>query len=364
MRLLLLALTLQVHCLAQIPANMRGNCNPASNWVTTPTPLQVFQRSGSIGSIYIAGYVQGDFSVEASFNGGTFQTVATRPKGYFSATLTNQSPGWGVLTVRHVESTNTFTQITCGVGDVFVIAGQSNASGRGSNNQSYSSSGSSLQACEFSNAYSWADLLDPSDIATALGVSSQSDAVSADIGGTAAAGSVWPLIATYVLTNNMMPVAFIPCAKGGSSITEWQPGASHYDRGNLYGSMSYRAKYAILGGVKAVLWWQGETDALASMSQASYFAYFTNLSASVRSDLGVKTMPCKLQNCSGLTGPQQDAINAAIGQAWVEDPNADVGPNLTGLNTAPEDTFHLTTNSKLASAASLWWVAIKTAFSW
>lgn len=334
--------------------------NSLNSWVISPVATQIFQRSGSTGTIIITGETCGVHIIEASFNGGAFQTIATNPYGRFTGSLTGQTTGYGALIVRWVDDTNHYAQVQCGIGDIFVVAGQSNGSGRGSNSQSYNSPNGILVASEFSNAYTWINLADPTDSPT-----SQVNVVSSDTS-PAAAGSIWPLVASYILTNNSAPVAFVPCAKGGVSITSWLPGGlSHSEPGTLYGSMVARAKDAFPGGVKAVLLWEGETDAGNSMSQATYYDNLTNFTANVMADLGVKVISCKLQNCSGLTGPQQTAINDAIAQTWSGgDANSFTGPDLTGLNTTPEDTLHLKTDAKLASAANLWWLAIKSAFSW
>lgn len=317
--------------------------------VTSPSQYQVFQRSGSTGDILITGTIYGSASnVEARFNGGDWQTVVSNSNGPFSATLEDQAQGQGTLEVKISGSGTVVSVANVGVGDVFVIAGQSNASGRGSNNQSYSGAAG---ARVFGNNYTWSNLADPSD-----SNSGQVDTVSSD---ALAAGSVWPLLATSFISDQNVPVAFIPCALGGTSITAWLPSGGATNRSSLYGSMIWRSKYAVSGGVKAVLWWQGETDAIASMTQATYYDHFTNFTANVFADLGVKVMPCKLQTCSGIPDVDEARINAAIGQAWASDSNTLTGPDLTGLTS--DDSFHLQTNVKLQDAADLWWTAINAA---
>lgn len=319
--------------------------------VTSPAQYQVYQRDGSTGDITITGIISGvTSSIEARFAGGAWSVIGTGIVGAFSLVLENQPQGSGTLEVKISGYTlSTVSIANVGVGDVFVIAGQSNAVGLGFNSQSYSGSpGASL----FGNNYLWSNLADPTDSA-----SDQVDTVSSD---ATAAGSVWPLIATSFLTDQAVPVAFIPCAKGAVSITAWLPSGGATNRNSLYGSMVWRAKYAAgTNGVKAVLWWQGETDAQASMSQATYFNHFTNLTANVMSDLGIKVMPCKLQRCSGIPDVREDAINAAFGQAWVSDSNTLTGPDLSGIDS--DDAFHLQTDFKLQEAADLWWATIEAA---
>lgn len=307
------------------------------------------QRSGTTADIAISGLVgTGTHSIEARFNGGAWTTIAVSASGTFSGTLSGQNQGQGALEARYVDQPwQMATVIPVGIGDVFVVAGQSNASGRGSNSQSYSgSSGARL----FGNNYLWSNLSDPSD-----SDSGQVDTVSSD---SIASGSVWPLVATSFLLDQAVPIAFIPCAKGGTSITQWQPGADHFDRSTLYGSMAYRATN--VGGIKAVLWWQGETDALASMSQATYNSNLDSLANAINSDLSVTLVPCKLQTCTGIPDVDESRINAAIAQAWGDNPNVTQGPDLTGITS--NDAFHLTTDVNLQAAATLWWSALEAAF--
>lgn len=241
--------------------------------------------------------------------------------------------------------------------DVFVIAGQSNASGRGDNNQVYSGS---VGALLFKNNYTLFSLTDPTDSAAG-----QIDTISND----SALGSVWPLVANSNTAATSRKVIYIPCAKGGSSITAWLPTANHQDRVTLYGSMIFRTQTVMSNSnfnltLRGVLWWQGETDAIAAMSTAAYQSNLTVFASNVFADIGVKVFPAKLQTSvseSGYTDANKTNINTAIGNLWNTDYVA-AGPDLFALVT--DDQYHLKTNAKLEAAALLWWNAIKEEFSW
>jgi hypothetical protein len=233
-----------------------------------------------------------------------------------------------------------------GIGDVFIVAGQSNPSGRGTNNQAYSHA--TLKAALFGNNYQWEELSDPYDSAT-----SQVDTVSSD-SSPAAAGSFVPPLATLIMADQNVPVAFVPCAKGGSAITAWLPDTDHFDRTTLYGSMAYRAQQT---GAKAVLWWQGEQDALSGMSQATYNGHLDTIADALQADLGIKLVACKLQDCSGA---DVTAINAAIAEAWADNANVIPGADLSDIET--DDEYHLKTDAKLQEAANRWWAALQAAF--
>lgn len=234
--------------------------------------------------------------------------------------------------------------------DTWIIAGQSNNSGRGTNSQVWTPA-LGFPALNFANDYTIKRLADPYD-----SDSGQVDTVSSD---SIAAGSVWPLVATYYLANVRKRLLLVPCAKGGSAITSWLPGANHQDRSTLYGSMVYRALRAG-GNLKAVMWWQGETDAINGMNQATYNGHLDTIANAVMSDLGVPLMACKLQNSSGITDdPNEAAINAAIAEAWADNANVLQGPDLSDLGS--DDAYHLQGDEKLATAAGRWWTAIQAA---
>lgn len=315
---------------------------------TSPPARRIFQRDGSsYADIPVAGSYTGTITgIEARFNGGAWAVVDAAPAaGSFSGTLPRQVAGNGTLEFRAANDNLVTTSVlNVGIGDIFVCAGQSNMSGRGTESQSYSHG--SLIASLFGNDYAWKNLADSYDSAAG-----QVDAVSSDSG--LAAGSVAPLIATALLPALGVPIAFIPCAKGGTEISDHLPGADHQDRATLYGSMVYRALQ--VGGVKAVLWWQGETDAFNSIAEATYNSSLDTIANAVRTDLGVKLIPVKLQAC----GDRDVAnVNAAIGDAWDDNVNIGRGPDFFGSVAVGGDNVHVSDTAQLQIAADLYSEAI------
>lgn len=247
-----------------------------------------------------------------------------------------------------------------GIGDLFAIAGQSNAAGMVTNQQIWeSASGYSVTPTLFGNDYNWWPYQDHSD-RPGLG---QVDTVSSDLGNIPPyGGSHWTNIIPYYLQSQTgIPIAFIPCAKSSSSSAQWLPGSNHFDRSTLYGSCAYRIKQA--GGVKAVLWWQGETDALNNVTGATYQANLSAIASAFNTDVGAPLMPTKLQRHTGSSISNQDAINNAIGALWGTG-SVLTGPDLTVLNADLPDVYHLKSDINSRSAGTLWWNAIKAAFGW
>lgn len=325
--------------------------------LTSPAALQVFQRSGTTGDIVIAGTFSGGgtHDIEASFNGGAYQTIDEDASGTFSGTLTGQAEGQGTVTVRFVDDTGvTATANYVGIGDVFVLAGQSNMSGRGTVPQTWSHA--TLYAAQFGNNYTWAQLAAVNDSSVA-----QVDAVSSDAD---AAQNYIPRLATAIMADQSVPVAFIPCAMGGTAISSWLPGANHQDRTTLYGSMVYRALQ--VGAVKAVLFHQGESDATVNgfTGGATYKTRLKSFADAVWADLAAPVVVCRIHCWSGAPDTSQanvNEINAAMASAALENSHVLLGPNFDSP-TPVTTSLHFTTDADMIEAAARFWTALDRLF--
>ncbi len=88
-----------------------------------------------------------------------------------------------------------------------------------------------------------------------------------------------------------VPVGLVACAHGGTSMSQWNPALKEQGGGSLYGSMLRQVKLAG-GKVRGVLWYQGESDALSGPETSKSFQrVFTDFIAAVRSDLGQPELP-------------------------------------------------------------------------
>lgn len=297
-----------------------------------PVPYETFQRKPvGTGSIFLKGTSSGG-DIEASFCGGPWSRVArnTLP-GAWSGELAVQPATQGLLEVRlkaHPEIGATVAMV--GIGDVYGIAGQSNAVG----------AGDTLHVSE-----------NPVFTGTMLGLDGVWQPCVDPVGGNK--GSVWPLVATSLMASRGVPIAFIPCAVGGTSIAEWLPGADHYDPATLYGAMAVRCKRP--GGIKSLLWWQGEKDVGLGTTQADYYARGAALAFAVQADLRCKLTVAKLQTEPLRPAATQAAIRAAHSQMWTN-PNCLPGPDLVGLIC--DGGFHLVLDEKVRAAADLWAAAL------
>ncbi len=319
--------------------------------ITSPVAYQIIQRGeNSRADILVTGrYVGEPSSIEASWNGGAFAIISEDPSnGIFNGVLKNQSAGQGILSVRFTNNKKVLSMTpNVGIGDIYVIAGQSNASGRGENNQTYNAF--NTLATLFGNDDKWRRLQDPTD--SSLG---QVDAISSE--GLLAGGSIWPPLASEIVNDQGVPVAFIPTAKGLTSITQWQRNdSSPSDANTLYGSMSRRIN--AVGGIKAVLFWQGESDAISGMSQAVYKENIVKIAEDIYRDFGVSTIVAQIGIVSGVKSENINNIRAAQKLAWNESEYILEGPILYDIDI--NDNVHFTTDQELAVAAERWWTSIK-----
>lgn len=316
----------------------------------SPGTNQIFQRSGTTGTISIKGnvvYGSGNYDVEAAWNGGGYTQIAAGISSNFAGSLSAQPQGQGTLDVR-IKTAGTGTVIAStsvayvGIGEVFIIAGQSNAVGQGTNHQAWSHA--TLRPGMFAADYRWKVLADPTGDET-----NEIDGIA-----TTAGGSAWLPLATSLMATLGVPVAFVPSAKGGSAIATWAPGADHLDRTTLYGSMNYRAS---LTGCRAVLWHQGEQDVSLGTSQAAYNASLDTLANAIAADRGVPLIAATIHYGSYAN------VNNAIAEAVGDNVNVKAGPNNAGITTSP-DALHFKTDPEIQGLAARWWAALQAAFGW
>lgn len=170
---------------------------------------------------------------------------------------------------------------------LFVLAGQSNMSGRGRVRDADRQSVPGVWT--FANDYRWTAAQAPVDDPTG-----QVDSVSLDpwVG-------LGPGLSFARTLRNRHPdigIGLIPCAMGGSAIDEWMP---HRSERSLYGSCLKRIRAATpLGDVAGILFMQGETDALAADRRAKatssphqWRSKFSAIVQSWREDLGHPDLP-------------------------------------------------------------------------
>ncbi len=167
------------------------------------------------------------------------------------------------------------------VPDVYVLAGQSNMSGRGALTDLRPEERLADPAITLTgNDGVVRPALDPLDDATG----------QVDVAGVDRQAAVGPglfFARRMRLLQKDRPIRLISCAKGGSSIRHWAP-ASRGD--GLYAACVARVRTTATKPA-GMLWYQGETDAQSVERAAAWAADFVALAARFRSDLGAARMP-------------------------------------------------------------------------
>lgn len=317
--------------------------------IDSPSSYQVFQRDGSDqADIVISGtYAGSPTAIEASWNGGSYATIDASPAGgAFSGSLSAQAVGQGTLSVRFTNQTTVIdTADFVGIGDVFIVAGQSNGEGHATNHQIYSHA--SLKASMFrEGAGAWQELDDPSD----------SDSVG---------GSAWPLLATLHMAAEGVPVGFITTAEGSTGLANlaahWQKGG-----GGKYENCLLSVANSGITGAVAMLWYQGETDARDSVTQAAYQTALSQMLDDFQSDLWAGLPLICAQIGHDVAGgfpdrSEQDAIRLAQIDRWVNDADIYPGPLTYDMDLSGGDGIHIKTDAHIGALANRWWRTIQAA---
>lgn len=343
-----LALALIVLLSLPAPAQAAG----ATITVTSPVDYQVMQRNSSNkANILITGkYTGNPKTIQARWNNGPWTTIdkTLEPSsGTFRGVLPGQSAGQGLLQARFSNMTGLIDGVFyVGVGDVFVMAGQSNMSGRGHNLQTYKPA-TALRASVFGNNDKWGMLKDPYDSPTG-----QVDKVSSDNAG----GSWVAQFANEHSRRTGVPVAFIPAARGGSTIAQWGWASSP---STLYGSMWRRVK-AAGGKAVAVLWFQGEND--SNTTADTYRVRLSSFGTHAFQDFGAVTIPAIIGSAP-YDGPYRAGVRMGTLAAVRQNEPILMGPAFYDVNIDDEggDGMHFTSDEDLQIVGQRFWRAVDAA---
>ena len=94
-------------------------------------------------------------------------------------------------------------------------------------------------------------------------------------------------------------VGLIPCADGGTSIDEWQPGEILYDHAVFMTRLAMRSST-----FSGFLWHQGENDCKSMESTVNYKEKLINLINSIRRDLNAENLPFIMGELSEDISPE------------------------------------------------------------
>jgi len=106
-------------------------------------------------------------------------------------------------------------------------------------------------------------------------------------------------------------VGLIPCAWGGAPIAELEPGTP------LFGNALKRARLAARRGrLRAVLWHQGESDAVSEALAAAHAERLHALAGALRNELGEPRLPFLIGDLAEFTERQWGERDPAAARRW------------------------------------------------
>ena len=132
------------------------------------------------------------------------------------------------------------------------------------------------------------------------------------------------------------PVGLIPCADGGTTLSQWLPGELNYDHAVMQAGLAMRTSR-----LTAILWHQGESDCLRQEDVDAYRGRFHQMIAALRRDLGRQDLPVILGELprnigeSWKTQGREEQLNLILNQLVRELPNCAIASS-EGLALKPD----------------------------
>ncbi|MHA4737017.1 T9SS type A sorting domain-containing protein [Dyadobacter sp. MSC1_007] len=266
-----------------------------------PSDRAVFQRDkGNRANIYISGsFNQAVDKIEArlgAMNGGVtieWKTIHDNPQGGFFSGSLNAEGGWYKLEVRGWRNGQMIgpTQVDhVGVGEVFMIAGQSNAEGYRNDEpgKPYTDWGAQGAGDDRVSAVNHMNVQTTEGLPSAgsdfpypsfIHVDSQSD-----IAPRGRSAWCWGRLGDKLVAKLGVPVLFYNVGWYGSHIAAWRESISGASPKSIYADQYFQPagmpygnmrdvirRYTSLTGLRGILWLQGEADNDNNTSSDSYF---------------------------------------------------------------------------------------------
>lgn len=286
--------------------------------VTEPGACTIAQRQpGNVGRLAVRGRLTMQAQridarlvpvVDGWGTASEWQLIDDRPSGRSFAGVVEGVAGYYDLEVRaEVNGQPSVTRAgPIGIGEIFVIAGQSNSANHGE----VVTAPSDPRVCGF-NGTTWAPGADPQPLATGQ------------------SGSPWPSFGDAVAARFGVPVGIVSVGVGGTAVDQWRPASVD----GLYVRLETQLRALGPHGARAVLWHQGESDAARGTTQLDYAHQLEEVIAASRIDAAWE-VPWGIARAAYLPNLDQSRLDAVIaGQDAVVagDPLVFAGPSTEDL---------------------------------
>lgn len=279
-----------------------------------------------------------------------------------------------------------------GVGEVFIIAGQSNAQGVERELSSSGTENEMVISANFSNAFQPAN----GETFTYIGRDNLNFPTNkfevlkntSIIGPVGMSNFFWPKLGEQIANSLNVPVCFFNVAWGGTSIRNWaessrglaskNPWADfYYVKGFPFENLKQVIKsFANVNGIRAVLWQIGETDTDKQMPTFEFVNYFKEVQQAIVNLTGVNvpmvvaqgTYFARESNGSCIPTNNYTGIIDGIKSLWnlpnesfVSGPNTDL-IEIPRLTSVPEGCVHFSPKS-FNQLAQIWFDKLKSIFA-
>ena len=354
--------------------------------ISHPVERMIFQRNNSnqapinIAGTYYSAIDRIDARVVAQQGGTTtdWTTIQTNPSnGYFYGTLT-AAGGWYSLEVRAYKNNvliDTKTLQKVGVGEVFAIAGQSNA--QGGAGVSTPANDDRVNSVNYSNDYSDYNKL-PIGFSQ-LGSTPTENGDSTKIGPFHYVPWAWGRLGDLLVAKLGVPVMFFGAGHGGTSSEQWgrsSQGLPFYGPDWIQQNLGapYRALensvayYGSLTGLRAVMWQQGESD-----GETFFIPYYENVKKVIyktRENTEHNALAWVVARSSRNPDPHdgpifgQNTLISGFNESFPAVPNVFAGPNTDNINGSVNKTdgIHFDTYAGQMEFANAWDASLNNTF--
>ena len=260
----------------------------------------------------------------------------------FEATARVRAGGWYRLEIRGVIQNDVIAQAAVepiGVGELFVVAGQSYATNCNDERLQVADPLSRVVAYD-SARQTWAVANDPQPAPDG------SDG-----------GSIWPPLGDALLKELGVPIGFANVAVGATSSAQWMPDGTLHPRLVRVGNS--------LGRFRAVLWQQGESDVIAKSTTETYVTNLKRIRETAAKAWGFEPpwlLAKSTHHPTVYNNPEGEGrIRKAIDEL-VNEPGFRSGPDtdtLTGENRGDAKSRRHFSGIGQRRAAEMWLLAIR-----
>ncbi|MBM3474891.1 MAG: sialate O-acetylesterase [Armatimonadetes bacterium] len=326
----------------------------------TPSPYAVFQRSAqNVAAIPVAGLADADGEkvfarlLRPWRRRPEWQLLAVVKDGEFVGKMPDVPTG-GPYTLELQIGREKASAGNLMVGDLFILAGQSNMDGCGKLVDCEAPS-SAVHCFYYDDRWDIAEdplcryneAVDPVYWGLDVTEENREKWVQFDRDFRVTGAGLGVRFGKEIAKRHRVPVGLLACSHGGTSLDQWSPDLAQEGGKSLYGSLIRRVK-AVGGKVAACLWYQGESDANAQAAPL-FREKLAKLIRAIRDDLGQPELPFLQVQLGPFYGEPADAFpewnRVQTEQIAIEGDLPDVA-TVAAVDLELSDAIHMSTNSE------------------